>query len=818
MRKFPRRIGVAGAATLVVLLAACQNPVAEGPEPDPISGLIYPVAPGPLDGVLTVLVRPTLAWSAPAGAASYELQYSVGDEAALSESVATATSAASFALLSDLPWMDAPVPVFWRVRAKNPAGAWGAWSENFSFAYTPHPDGYAGVPAAGSATADRTPLIDWDDLHGAAEYRIQVCMAGDQVDAPGSVADQTGLTASQYELLSEIPLAGVRYWRIACRPEGGEWSAFGGWRSFSVEWSSWTSDMTADGATGFDSTPVVSWTAVADAADYLVLVAASAEGLEAATPGAVPHGDLSYELAEPIPLGEFRYWSLVPVNAEGDRGPASTPRAIGASGDYSATPVAPVEGTEAADTAVTLSWQALEGAVAYEVEVAVNGAAFTGTPTHAGLVSIMLDLTVPRGSAWNWRVRAVNEDGNQSAWAGPFPFSVAWSYSVIAATPMDTFDQSPDLDWSDVSDGVGACSWQIAAFRDAAAVASSKLTGGNRTATASALSWATLGIEIMDHDTTPLYWSVRPLNSEGVPGPAWFDFSTQAKYPALTALSPADGAVVDGEVVLDWQVVPGALNYDLVVGTTSAAVSAASTPTHAAVTADELALVGIPVGAARWWKFRVRNDDGTLYGWSAVSGFTTRWVVAYTGLSPADGFVTFDETPTLDWDDVAGAAGYKIAMGLTNEAALNAQANPAALATVPTSTYTHPGISYGSTLYWSVVAVNSEGTMAPSWSPILSLAISAAFTPTQLAPANGASVADTTPTLECEPIEGAAGYVFTVAASEFGWGTAIMYPSDFPCLTLDAIPSGESRWWKVYAYGTYGDKSLSSAIWSFTVE
>lgn len=107
-------------ALLLSALSACDN----GSEPKALQAPGAPKPLSPADSVLAVAIKPTLAWTASGGAASYTVQVSA--DAAFGSPILNDSTVAgdSFA-----------VPVFlanstlyyWRVKAKNAAGA-SAWS------------------------------------------------------------------------------------------------------------------------------------------------------------------------------------------------------------------------------------------------------------------------------------------------------------------------------------------------------------------------------------------------------------------------------------------------------------------------------------------------------------------------------------------------------------------------------------------------------------------------------------------------------------------------------------------------------------------
>ncbi len=134
--------------------------------------------------------------------------------------------------------------------------------------------------------------------------------------------------------------------------------------------------------------------------------------------------------------------------------------------------------------------------------------------------------------------------------------------------------------------------------------------------------------------------------------------------------------------------------------TESAANSAAPTAAEVAATAYQ-------------WRARA-EQDGAWGPWSHAAVLAMRSGI--TGMSPAGGEEVRNATPTLQWDDVPGAVGYRI-----QAAASAAGVGSAPVASVSESEYAYPAaLEYGESLFWRVQAVDSRSQSGP-WSGTLSL-------------------------------------------------------------------------------------------------
>lgn len=178
--------------------------------------------------------------------------------------------------------------------------------------------------------------------------------------------------------------------------------------------------------------------------------------------------------------------------------------------------------------------------------------------------------------------------------------------------------------------------------------------------------------------------------------------------------------------------------------------------------------------------------------------------------SPSNGSSTCDSTPTFDWSAVSSATSYRIQVDDSSSFS-----SPAIDTTTANSGYTPSSALPAKTYYWRVNATNSGG--ASSWSATRSVTLkSAPAAPVLTAPANGAVIDDTTPTLNWNAVTGATSYIIQADDS----------PS-FASLEVDASSSGsEFTPATALADGLYhwrvrGVNACGSGAWSqrsFTID
>jgi hypothetical protein len=188
-------------------------------------------------------------------------------------------------------------------------------------------------------------------------------------------------------------------------------------------------------------------------------------------------------------------------------------------------------------------------------------------------------------------------------------------------------------------------------------------------------------------------------------------------------------------------------------------------------------------------------------------------------LSPSNGAVINDNTPYLDWADVAdpsGIADYRIQVDSYSHFP-----DPVVDLTVTASEYTVEWTLPDGPYFWRVYAFDGAGNYSlPSavWS--FSVDTAAPPVPTLISPADGAVINDSTPILGWSEVTDPSGIGYWVQVDPY---------SHFPSPVVDlavtppeyAVASALADglyYWRVYARDGAGNYSLPSAVWSFTVD
>jgi hypothetical protein len=135
---------------------------------------VQPAAPtlvSPEDNRIDNVMTKTFAWTQPEPNATYRLQISTAasfDQPYFHDNSSIAENSYTFTFTSGGTY-------YWRVRAMDVAGNWGAWSENFKLTLTAPPGAPSPyLPENGAHTSDNTLTLEWGAGFYADNHRLLV--------------------------------------------------------------------------------------------------------------------------------------------------------------------------------------------------------------------------------------------------------------------------------------------------------------------------------------------------------------------------------------------------------------------------------------------------------------------------------------------------------------------------------------------------------------------------------------------------------------------------------------------------------------------
>jgi fibronectin type 3 domain-containing protein len=497
-----------------------------------------------------------------------------------------------------------------------------------------------------------------------------------------------------------------------------------------------------------------------------------------------------------------------------------------------ATPSAPT-GLSAmpGDSSMSLSWTPSSGATGYRVYR-------DGTLVGSAAGASYADTGLANGQSYTWTVTAVKENSPQSAASAPVTSSpvaaAAGAPTGLVGTPGDTI---ATLSWQVVS---GATSYKV--YRGGVLVTS---TTGN-TWTDSGLAngtsytyWVTAivgGVESAASSSVyvtpvPIVPDV-PLGLASTPGDGTIALSWAASAHALSYRVYRDGVLVASPSSTSATVsgltngTPYAFTVVAVNGTASSAASSplSATPVAAAPSAPTslVAVAGntqvaltwtAPVGATGYRVYRggvlvasvvsasytdTGLTNGTSYSWTVTAVKQNSVESAASASASATPQVPAPATPTgvtataganqvtVAWAAVSGATSYRVYRAAT------------LLTATATTSYVETGLTPGTAVSYTVVAVNAGGASAAS--------TAATATPTPAAPTGLAvTPGNATNALSWTAVSGAASYRVYRNGTLVGSPTGTTY-------TDTALTNGTSYAYYVTAVAGTAVSAASSTV------
>ena len=223
---------------------------------------------------------------------------------------------------------------------------------------------------ADEATVSSNPVFSWSAVSGAAKYRVQI--SADPVDFTPLVytVDTVNRKATPP---ADLPL-GVLHWRVAGTDGGSGVGPFSPARSFTKEWGTAPIvDAPIDGVTlNFPSQPVLfDWQPLAGAKSYTLEID-NEPGFN--VPTTFTTNNTNFTLTEPQTIDTIFYWRLRATSSTG--GVVSEWTSIRSyTYDWTTIPtlLTPANdlGIEVQD--IVFSWQPVQGAASYQLQVSSNG-------------------------------------------------------------------------------------------------------------------------------------------------------------------------------------------------------------------------------------------------------------------------------------------------------------------------------------------------------------------------------------------------------------------------------------------------------------
>ena len=459
--------------------------------------------------------------------------------------------------------------------------------------------------------------------------------------------------------------------------------------------------------------------------------------------------------------------------------------------DYKASstqlPAPTVTGGNDSQGRPTLKWNAVSGAAKYEVYRArskngdyikystVTGTSYTNTSY------------IENGNTYYYKVRALKSDGTAGAWSSIVAVTYKQTLSAPAVTGGNDAQGRPTLTWKAVT---GAAKYEVyrARSKDGDYIKYSTTTGTSYT-----------NISYIENGNT-YYYKVRALKSDGTAG-AWSSVVSVTYKQTLSAPTVTGGNDAQGRPTLTWKAVSGAAKYEVYrARSKDGTYTKYSTTTGTAYTNSSY----LTSGATYYYKVRALDANGNAGPYSAVVSVTCRLKLtapSVTGGNDAQG------RPTLKWNAVTGAAKYEVYR------ARSLNGDYVKYSTVTGTSYTNTSyLANGTTYYYKVRALGSDGTAGPYSTPV-SVTYKAPFGAPLV---TGSKDSQGRPALKWDKVTDAAKYEVYRARSKDGTYSLMSTQSATGYTNTSYLANGTTYYYKVRALKANGTASAYSSVVTIT--
>jgi hypothetical protein len=267
------------------------------------------------------------------------------------------------------------------------------------------------------------PAFGWKPVSGADHYVFQ--MAADPgfnspVMTSGDTVVETRNTYATWKLA--IP-NGTYYWHVRAVDAKGNLGAWSTVVRFVKRWVGTTTPLSpTNGATlAYPQNPTMKWKAVDGAAKYEFTIASDPDlsSINGAPAKPVETDSNEYTYTAGLSAGTTYYWSVTPIDGEGNRGAASVPFSF--KWQWNSTTTLTYTDLAPAPNVVDprFSWAPVPNAARYDVEINSDASFAAGSKfccTTPTVGTVLTPTTVLQNNQYYWRVRAIDPDGNFGVW------------------------------------------------------------------------------------------------------------------------------------------------------------------------------------------------------------------------------------------------------------------------------------------------------------------------------------------------------------------------------------------------------------------
>ena len=618
------------------------------------------------------------------------------------------------------------------------------------------------------------PTLKWKAVSGAAKYEVYRARS-----KSGDYIKYATVTGTSYTNTSYIENGNTYYYKVRALDTNG---TAGAWSSIvSVTYKQTLPAPTVTGGNDAQGRPNLKWKAVSGAAKYEVYRARSMNGdyIKYSTVTGTSYTNTSY-----IEDGNTYYYKVRALDANGTAGAWSSIVSV----TYKQTLSAPtVTGGNDAQGRPTLKWNAVTGAAKYEVYRSTSrSGTYTKYSTQTS-TSYTNSSYLTSGTTYYYKVRALDASGTAGAWSSIVSVTYKQTLSAPSVTGGNDAQGRPTLKWNAVS---GAAKYEVyrARSKDGDYIKYSTVTGTSYTNTSYIESGNTY------------YYKVRALDANGTAG-AWSSVVSVTYKQTLSAPTVTGGNDAQGRPTLTWNAVSGAAKYEVYrARSKDGTYTKYSTTTGTAYTNSSY----LTSGATYYYKVRALDANGNAGPYSAVVSVTCRLKLTaptVTGSTDSQG------RPTLKWNAVTGAAKYEVYRARSKDG------DYIKYSTVTGTSYTNTSyLANGTTYYYKVRALGSDGTAGPDSTPV-SVTYKAPFGAPLV---TGSKDSQGRPALKWDKVTDAAKYEVYRARSKNGTYSLMSTQSATGYTNTSYLANGTTYYYKVRALKANGTASAYSSVVTIT--
>jgi len=557
-------------------------------------------------------------------------------------------------------------------------------------------------PVEGASIDGSVVSFQWGAVTGATRYQLEITKVSD-----GKVFRAVDLGNSTSTAQDAFANDGVQYrWRIRAG-SSTQWGAWSLQRTFTngavLPVPTLSSPNNNSAIT--DSSVLFRWNAVSGATKYQLEVLRGTESVpfKEVTVGNITMSEQFGFLRD----GTQYRWRVRAGNNTGWGGWSAYFTLTSGSVPVAPVLVSPISVlTPMPGRQVSFSWQAVSGAINYELEIANERDGSFLTKASLGNVTSSIQRGFEdEGTSYRWRVRAASSDG-WGAWSNYATFINGDKPGAPALSRPEANENIGrhwiNFEWKPV---IGADRYQL------------KISKGNTVYRTVSVQGRTTSLQQdFPLDGSDYTWTVMAGNVNGW-GEVWATprfFTVGSPFAAPVQITPATFSTQIGtDIPLTWRTVDGATIYELeVIDFVTGSVFKTATVTPVAGSVQSKTETGFIPANQNQYKWRVRAGESLAGGnkWGSWSGY---WhfinenpaipsLPAPALLSPAEGAVATGTAVYFNWTPVSGATSYNLQVLYANGSGTQFVYN-AAITSPPSPPYQQGGFPDDVTpFYWRV--------------------------------------------------------------------------------------------------------------------